>query len=135
MTSYAMKDGNFSSRITALRVSFRTHYQRHFGTADECSSPQHLPGGTHSLSPLSLRGKHAHFTLPLAKGTLWWVTGVLFTEVWQKAGGFDSDLGLLPVESSCQDAAILVPWTGLLLSSSVAGVTSCLGQLPHNLCS
>lgn len=60
---------------------------------------------------------------------------VLCTEVWQKAGGLDSDLTLIPGESSCEGVAIPVPWTGLLLSSSVADLTSSLVRLPHRLCS
>ena len=34
------------------------------------------------------------------------------------------------MESSCQDAAIFVPWTGPLLSFSAADITSCLVQTP-----
>lgn len=51
MTTHAIKYGDFFSRIAALSLSFRTDYQRHFGTAYGYYYSQDLPGVTDLLSP------------------------------------------------------------------------------------
>lgn len=71
--------------------------------------------------------------MPLAKRNLGVGDACVSLRCGQKAGGSDSDL--VSAESSCQDAAFLVPGTCLLLSSSGAGLTSCLVQSLHHLCS
>lgn len=71
--------------------------------------------------------------MPLAKMNLWVGDACVSLRCGQKAGGGDSDLG--SAESSCQDAAFLVPGTCLLLSFSGADFTSCWVQSLHHLCS